>query len=62
MVSVNINENNHYRGLHIVLVNPINFQVDFAKCFDTYKSPEDLDSFIEEMQNDNFDKIVIAAC
>ena len=40
------NENNHLRGLHIVIVNPTSGKVEVAKAFDTYKSSNKLDEFL----------------
>lgn len=37
-VAVEKNENNHYRGLHIVVVNPANEKVEMARAFDTYET------------------------
>lgn len=37
IVKVEKNEHNHYRGLHIVVINPKNFKVVFSKVFDTNK-------------------------
>lgn len=52
--------NNHYRGLHIVVLDPETSIVDLAMVFDTYKSPDQFDDFI----SDDFKggSIVIAAC
>ena len=51
----------HYRGLHIVILNPYSGEVEFAKMFDTYKNGSDFDEFITL---NNFDDgyILIAAC
>ncbi len=32
------NENGHYRGLHIAIINPYTGKVEVARVFDTYKS------------------------
>ena len=40
------NENNHYRGLHIVVINTTTGQVETAKVFDTYESSASFDEFI----------------
>ena len=51
---------NHRRGLHIAVINPSSFEVEFAKVFDTYKSSDDFEDFM------NFDvkpgQIIVAAC
>ena len=41
------NSSGHYRGVHIILINPISGKVEFAKVFDTYKSSIALNNFIE---------------
>ena len=60
-ITVEPNENGHYRGLHIVIMSPNTGIVVFAKIFDTYKSSEALDSFIE---NNSYERghIILAAC
>ena len=40
------NENDHYRGLHIVIINSTNGKIEHAKVFDTYKSSSLLETFI----------------
>lgn len=60
-VTMEKNENNHYRGLHIVVINPYLGQVEFAKVFDTYKTSENLELFIESgLIGKHY--IVVAAC
>ena len=56
------NELGHKRGLHIVVLSPLNFEIKFAKVFDTYKSSVAFDKFIEEDMKGLFGHIVIAAC
>ena len=41
------NENGTLRGLHIVLIDRITGEIVAAKVFDTYKSSERLENFIE---------------
>ena len=55
------NDNDHYRGLHIVILNPSKGTIEFAMVFDTYESS---DSFEEFISGKNFPKgsIIIAAC
>ena len=48
------------RGLHIVVINPENGNIERAQCFDTYKSSKDLESFIAAGVPEG--KIVAAAC
>ena len=37
-VVVQKNCNNHYRGLHIVIINPQSGKIELAQVFDTYQS------------------------
>ena len=54
------NENNNERGLHIVVINPLNGKVLKAKVFDTYTDCKSLDTFIKkEVKNG---QIIVAAC
>ena len=46
LIKLDQNENGHYRGLHIVIINPHTGKVSRAKVFDTYKSAERFDEFI----------------
>ena len=55
-----MNENNHLRGLHIVVINPSNGVVEWAETFDTYNTSERFDMFTDIELNEGF--IVIAAC
>lgn len=59
-VQVEANTDNHYRGLHMVIVNPNNGFVNSAKVFDTYKTSEHFDNFIHAFIPDK--SIVVAAC
>ena len=42
------NEKGTFRGLHLVIINQINFRIEFAKVFDTYTSSHSLNNFIEK--------------
>lgn len=42
------NENKHYRGLHIVLINQANGKVDLAQVFDTYATSIGFEDFIKK--------------
>lgn len=59
-VVVQLNEYNNQRGLHVVVINPKDGEVDFAKVFDTYKSGDSFDKFIDEGVKEGF--IIVAAC
>lgn len=37
------NDDGHCRGLHIVVINPKNGDIELAKVYDTYDSSDDLD-------------------
>ena len=59
-VDVDPNENNHHRGLHIVVINPSTGKAQTAQSFDTYESSALLDYFISAPIPDGY--IVAAAC
>lgn len=46
LVKVELNENGHYRGLHIAVINPETGKTSLAKAFDTYESSKKFDTFI----------------
>ena len=46
LIEVEKNESGHLRGLHIVVISPINGKVISAKVFDTYKSSAGLNDFL----------------
>ena len=55
------NENGHFRGLHIVLINPLSGKVELSKVFDTYSSPGGFEYFIQGNVIP-LSYIVVAAC
>lgn len=59
-IEIEPNENGHFRGLHIVVINPNTQKVELAKAFDTHDSPKSFDAFITQdlLQG----HIVVAAC
>ena len=57
---MNKNENGHFRGLHIVVINSIDGNVEMAKVFDTYKSSEGFNKLITHDIPDGY--IIVAAC
>lgn len=60
-VFVDKNESGNYRGLHIVVVNPKDANVEVSKVFDTYMSSDKLEEFIDKQRYpDGY--IVVAAC
>lgn len=54
------NENGHYRGLHVAVVDPNDGKVEVAKCFDTHKSSEEFEDFISNPIPNGH--IVVATC
>ena len=54
------NESGHYRGLHVVVINPNTGKVDFKNVFDTNQSSEALETFIDTGITEGF--IIVAAC
>ena len=61
-VDVDVNEHDHYRGLHIVVIDPTDGSVEWATVFDTYESPEGFDGFIAKDLHLKQGSIVAAAC
>ena len=59
-IDVEVNECDHYRGLHIVVINPHNGKIEQARAFDTYKYAERLDDFVDNDVPKGY--IVVAAC
>ena len=55
-----MNENGHYRGIHIVVLNSYRGSIVLAEIYDTYKSSEDIDDFVT--CHIPLDYIIIAAC
>ena len=54
------NANNHDRGLHIAIINPITGTIEVSRIFDTFHSSSEIDKFIKAGVPDNY--IVVAAC
>lgn len=46
LVIMEPNENNHFRGLHIVIINPENGNIEFAEVFDTHETSDNLNQLI----------------
>ena len=46
-MEVNCNKNGHMRGMHVVVINRENGEVETAQCFDTHESSEQMEDFIE---------------
>lgn len=59
-VEIEKNENGHYRGLHIVIINHETAEVVSAKVFDTHQSTASFDTFLGSKVPSNH--IVVAAC
>ena len=62
VIHVSHNENENDRGLHIVVVDPETKVIELSKAFDTYKSSSSLESFIDQQELIEANKVVIAAC
>ena len=57
------NEGHHFRGLHLVVINPENAKITFARVFDTYKSSKAFEALIVEvLAYVPKDYLIIAAC
>ena len=55
------NENNHYRGLHLVVIDPKSGTIQLSRVFDTYFSSTQLENTIDEILDcDGF--IIVVAC
>ena len=65
-VEVAKNESNHFRGLHIVVIEPNTGNVLVAQAFDTYKNSTGLNEFTQRVVGQNKDipegHIIVAAC
>ena len=46
IVKLEPNSNGHFRGLHVIVVNPNDGNIEYAQVFDTYKSSDSLQEFI----------------
>ena len=46
LVLTKSNKNGNLRGLHIVIINPFNGNIETSKIFDTYESSKDFENFI----------------
>lgn len=53
------NENGHTRGLHVVAINPLTFEITLAQIFDTFATGFKFDNLIKQKQFE--DQIIIAA-
>ena len=60
-VKVERNLGGHYRGLHVVLINPQNGKVEFAQVFDTSESSHPFNAFLAHHEIPE-GYIVVAAC
>lgn len=60
-MKIALNENNHHRGLHIVIFNHSNANILDAASFDTYESSTLFEQFIST-RNIPEGAIIAAAC
>ena len=56
----NGSRDNHRRGLHILIINPSNGNIEFGEIFDTYKSSDKFNKFISSHIPKGY--VVAAAC
>ena len=61
-VGVLKNESDHYRGLHLAIINPKSGNIEKALVFDTHISSDQLDRFINSAENISDGSIILAAC
>ena len=61
MVEVAKNENGQNRGLHVVVINPFNGNVESAQAYDTYETSASLDNFLNTSAIPE-GYIIVAAC
>ena len=54
------NESGHDRGLHLVIINPLNGAVELSQVFDTYKGDHKLPSVSTRYIPPGY--IIVAAC
>ena len=59
-VYVEKNELGHYRGIHLVVLNPFTGKVELARVFDTFHSSEVFERFIRHIVPENY--VLVAAC
>ena len=59
MIGAQCNASNHFRGLHIAIIDPETGEVDWAQVFDTYKCSDELESALETIKPG---KIIAVAC
>ena len=59
-VEMEKNENGHFRGLHVIVVNPYTAKPEVSKVFDTYKSSKNLEIFIDSQITNGH--ILVVAC
>ena len=44
------NDSGHTRGIHLIILNLNDLNVEFAKVFDTYKTSETFEKFIDSFE------------
>lgn len=59
-VELEPNEDDHFRGLHLVAIDPADASVRFAQVFDTWLTSEELEAFISRNILSGY--IICAAC
>ena len=62
LVEVDAFEDVEFRGLHIVMIDPSTGKVLSSQVFDTYKTSENINSFIKDIKEESKGHIVVVAC
>lgn len=61
-ITIAENSNGHYRGLHIVIIDPKWGTVEWARSFDTYRVCTEFDEFLDSIPKPEENYIVCIAC
>lgn len=61
-ILIDKNEDGHYRGIHLVIIDPSTGEKKYSEVFDTYKSSDKFDTFIDNQHLHPEGFIVAAAC
>ena len=61
-VKMIVNENNHYRGLHVVVFDSFRGVLLHNQIYDTYKSSEKLEAWIAKNEKFEIGQAVMVAC
>lgn len=61
-VKMKVNENNNYRGLHVVVFDAFRGLLLHNQVYDTYRSSEKLEAWIEKNEKFAVGQAVVIAC